>query len=321
AAPVTPSAAAAPAEPAGATPTVRPPPGALAPAGEAPAWTAGASDAGEAVPAQLGLEEPGALDGLEVPPPEGMLLEPPVALEEPVEPLAGLVGRDNEPGEIDHLDLADDFQVETAEDIVLESSGGGEFQVANAAEELLDRRGFHPPEHSFAPTPFDSLDEERHAATPAAPDPVNTDPGVTEPAASEPAVAERSAGDGTVAAASEPLEPAAEAAPEPPAPKPPVFQPQSSAPAPWSAPVAGTPRHPEPDLVVTESMAELLLQQGHPAEALLVYRHLETRGMGEGRFHEKIAELERTAAAPTPAPASAAEPAGASDATPAAAPP
>ena len=42
-----------------------------------------------------------------------------------------------------------------------------------------------------------------------------------------------------------------------------------------------------PDLVVTESMAELLLQQGHPAEALLVYRHLETRGMGEGRFHRR----------------------------------
>jgi hypothetical protein len=54
-------------------------------------------------------------------------------------------------------------------------------------------------------------------------------------------------------------------------------------------------------------MAELLLQQGHAAEALTVYRHLETRTGGE-RFRVKIAELERgavppAAAAAAPAPA------------------
>ena len=66
--------------------------------------------------------------------------------------------------------------------------------------------------------------------------------------------------------------------------------------APWAAPVAEPPRRVEADLVVTESMAELLVQQGHAAEALTVYRHLESRNAGEPRFAEKIAELERAAA-------------------------
>jgi hypothetical protein len=73
-------------------------------------------------------------------------------------------------------------------------------------------------------------------------------------------------------------------------------------------PIAETPRPAEPDLVVTASMAELLLQQGHPVEALTVYRLLETRA-GESRYREKIAELERlTAPAPPPAPPPAAAP-------------
>ena len=63
-------------------------------------------------------------------------------------------------------------------------------------------------------------------------------------------------------------------------------------------PPASRSRRAEPDLVVTESMAELLLQQGHAAEALTVYRQLESRSGGEPRFAEKIAELERLAAPP-----------------------
>jgi hypothetical protein len=43
-------------------------------------------------------------------------------------------------------------------------------------------------------------------------------------------------------------------------------------------------------------MAELLAEQGHAAEALTVYRHLESRNAGEPRFAEKIAELEHAAA-------------------------
>jgi hypothetical protein len=69
--------------------------------------------------------------------------------------------------------------------------------------------------------------------------------------------------------------------------------------------VAEPPREPEPNLVVTESMAELLLQQGHPVEALTVYRHLAVRTGGEPRFQEKIADLERVTAAPAAAPAPA----------------
>ena len=47
--------------------------------------------------------------------------------------------------------------------------------------------------------------------------------------------------------------------------------------APWAAPVAEPPRRVEADLLVTESMAELLAEQGHAAEALTVYRQLESR--------------------------------------------
>ena len=51
-----------------------------------------------------------------------------------------------------------------------------------------------------------------------------------------------------------------------------------------ATPVAEPPRRVEADLLVTESMAELLAQQGHAAEALTVYRHLESRSAGEPRF-------------------------------------
>jgi translation initiation factor IF-2 len=84
--------------------------------------------------------------------------------------------------------------------------------------------------------------------------------------------------------------------------------PPSMDPAPWAAPVAEPPRRVEADLLVTESMAELLAQQGHAAEALTVYRHLESRNAGEPRFAEKIAELEHAATTRAATPAVAAEP-------------
>ena len=177
------------------------------------------------------------------PPPEGIQLDQPVMLEEPVEPLADLVGRDVRMGEAEHVELAAEFRVETAEDIVLESRGAGEFEVANASEELVPDRGRPEPE-PFLPEPPVELE-----STLAAPEPV-----------------------------------------APPAPWA----------APWATPVAEPPRQPEPELVVTESMAELLLQQGHHGEALAVYRHLESRSAGDARFLEKIAEIESAAAAPEP---------------------
>jgi hypothetical protein len=73
--------------------------------------------------------------------------------------------------------------------------------------------------------------------------------------------------------------------------------------------VAEAPRQVEADLLVTESMAGLLAQQGHAAEALKVYRHLESRNTGKPRFAEQIAELERAVAARQPAPAAMSAPA------------
>lgn len=48
----------------------------------------------------------------------------------------------------------------------------------------------------------------------------------------------------------------------------------------------------EPDLVVTESMAELFLNQGHPADALRIYRELLSRRPDDGRLAERVMTLE-----------------------------
>jgi len=248
----------APATKAEAPPAVSPPPLPEAPRDAMLGWVSQSdrASADEAVP--LALEE---LD-LSVesgPPPEGIQLEEPVTLEEPVEPLAGIVGLSDSQRDaldsrtLDSLEVSEEFRVETAEDIVLQSSGGSEFQVANASEELLTSRGF----------------------------------GLTEPPPPPMPAHERSPLDADVP----PIE-AEQPAPEP-------------VPEPASAPAAAEytpPRRVEADLLVTESMAELLAQQGHAAEAITVYRHLESRSAGEPRFAEKIAALEHAAATRAPAP-------------------
>jgi hypothetical protein len=77
------------------------------------------------------------------PEPEGLELEQPVTLDEAVTPLEGLVGRDQttERGADDLVTVTESeaFRVELSEEIVLQSAGGGEFQVPNAAEELAGR--------------------------------------------------------------------------------------------------------------------------------------------------------------------------------------
>src|SRR4029077_12526511 len=150
----------------------------------------------------------------------------------------------------DSRDPSDGWQVETAEDIVLQSSGGGEFQVANASDELLSARRLREPEPLMPERP--PLEQEETAT--AAPQPRSFEP-ASEPeaeAADEKPLAT------TDAATAEPVG-ADERAQEQVAPATPVA---------WAAPVAEPPRPSEPDLVVTESMAELLLRQGHTAEAL-----------------------------------------------------
>jgi tetratricopeptide (TPR) repeat protein len=70
----------------------------------------------------------------------------------------------------------------------------------------------------------------------------------------------------------------------------------ASAPEPSVAPLPDQP----PDPMMTESMAELLLSQGHREEALRVYRDLDERIGGDARLQDRIADLERPKPAPPP---------------------
>ncbi len=199
------------------------------------------------------------------PPPIGLETEELDLVNEPtdqaVEPLAGLIGRDVEEG------VEDGWAVETSEDIVLRSSGGSEFQVPDASQELFTSR------HAPDPSPFG---ESKPVETPAEP--------AEEP---PPRFVELSA--------------LAESAPEPEA-------------APEPEPVNETPAadlvaHAEPHTVVTETMAQVLQQQGHSEDALRVYRELEVRGGGDERLRRRIAELEGSPGAePAGEPVSAAKP-------------
>jgi tetratricopeptide repeat protein len=307
-----PEASTEPATALGLPPLPEPPPEAVL------AWVEGAGTGAAGEPRPLELDELDLNDAGSGTPPEGMELEQPVTLEEPVQPLSGLVGREDG-SDLHETDEA--WRVETAEDIVLESSGYSEFQVANASEELLTagRRVEHDPlmpeapaiEKDSAEPPAESLAEsssierwpaglapsgpaaeaDRPAAEAGAPEAPPAEypgaaPQVDSPAV-EPATAGEDAGRVAPVGGSE-EEPAASLAAEPAA----ADIPAAPPPEPWSAPVADPPATPEPDLLVTESMAELLLQQGHAAEALVVYRHLERR-TGNRRFQDRIADLER----------------------------
>ena len=378
-----------------------PPPAREEPAERIMGWVAetGSVEAAEAVPLDLEELDVGIERHDEVvtegPRPEGIELDQPAMLGDTVTPLAGLVGRE-EGLDVGSFDHASDFRVEMAEDIVLNSSGGSEFQMANASEELLAmREPPAPPPDPAEPSPvvesvFGADDEPARTATqddstsrtPASSDvpadeakePATSERAPDEIAIGEPPSAElatSASGDhiGTDAAASEPalepvatesssVEPAAEEpitaeapVPEWARPMSPVAEDRRSLPQPIgrhrgpgrvtrSLRTSPLPLHPrrghrpwpsrrspepqaaamaeppvaepvppaEPDLVMTASMAELLLQQGHPVEALTVYRLLETRG-GMPRYADKIAELERLTAPPEPpAPAPRPEP-------------
>ncbi|MGE5231612.1 MAG: hypothetical protein ACM3NS_07710 [Deltaproteobacteria bacterium] len=83
---------------------------------------------------------------------------------------------------------------------------------------------------------------------------------------------------------------------------------RASAPEPEDAPALA-----EPELVVTETMAEVFLRQGHLAEAITVYRELVRRGPGTEHLHGRLVELEQrqaASAAPPPRPAYAARDTG-----------
>jgi len=259
-------------------------------------------------PAALALDqlEPSPLSDEVGQPPAGLQLEEAATLDQSVEPIADLVGR-----EVDTPDAAGEFRefrVETSEEIILRSAGGGEFQVPDASLELYSRTaGESAPPVEPAP----------EAPTGQAPEPVETPEAESAPAvwSFDPILVEAA---GMVPPAqpepeeaAPPPEPVVETAPEsrsepaawtePEAEVLPAGEPaveavaqdlsQPAAPQPATPPPALAPPEPEPEPVVTETMAEVLLQQGHSVEALVVYRELVSRS-GDPRLRQRVAELE-----------------------------
>ncbi len=215
---------------------------------------------------------------------------------EPVEPLSGIVGM-TDTGDVSHVEplsgpIGENFHVELSEEIVLESSGASEFQMPNASEELFGS-AYPPPEREPEPLPEpEPLEPEPPME---APETMAQEP-VPEPEPEAQPVPE------TVAQADEP-----EPAPEPAsvAKLPPEIEtPPFHIPAPEPVLAAGqdpvvAAAH-EPDPMMTETMAELLLSQGHRDEALRVYRELDGRLGGDERIQERIVELEQPPPAPPP---------------------
>jgi hypothetical protein len=205
-----------PSEPSEA-PSVTPPPLPVSP-GEP--WGMGwGSPSGTAAAEQvvpLDLEELAGAPEASEPEPEGLELEQPVTMDEAVTPLEGLVGRDDtiEPGDEDLVGIAepDAFRVELSEEIVLQSAGGGEFQMPNAAEELAGRGTAARSDTPVAPpTPEPPPAEAPAAEAPTAEAPV---PVLSE---AEPVTAETSLAEAAEPAAELPAAAAAESA-EPPVP-------------------------------------------------------------------------------------------------------
>jgi hypothetical protein len=149
----------------------------------------------------------------------------PVAPEETVQPLPGLISAEFQPP----LEAMGGLGVETSDEVVLEASGNTEFRVPDASEDLkfLAARLNPPPPPPTERRVAERRAERRPESAPAA-----------EPAPSRPA---------------------------------------------------------EPEFAVTEAMAEVLLQQGHSADALKVYRELARRNGGDSRLRSRIQELEAAA--------------------------
>ncbi len=180
------------------------------------------------------------------------------------------------------------FQVPSASDdlreIATSARGASEFQTSSAAEELVSA-GEPAPETaddvaSFLGSAFDTPP----AATDEAADESGVDPlpefaefaGDTEPI--EPAMADIVEADADTTVLEIAAAPRAEPRAEP-----------------------GLVGDDEPEPVVTETMADLLVRQGHHAAALDVYRELAMRAPGNARLQARVAEL----SAMQPAPAAA----------------
>ncbi len=195
------------------------------------------------------------------------------------------------------------FHVEQAEEIVLNVSSGSEFQTPNAADDLMLGVGRAPldaPRREVGPR------DERPAEEPIAVPEREPDPERSSLEREPPSPA---ALFGSYVPDAVPPAPDVSfryEAPEAelvPAGEPPVAPPQGEA---MPAPAVGdldAPDTTEPDLVVTETMAQVFLRQGHVVEALAVYRELAARTPDSQRLRNRVAELEaRQRALTTPVP-------------------
>jgi tetratricopeptide (TPR) repeat protein len=197
--------------------------------------------------------------------------------------------------------VVDAFGIEQSEEIVLNVSGQSEYQTPSAVDDLMaDVTG----------TPVGSIDDLRRDLAPPEPitsalsdlEPVRPEPTLPVPESSEGETAPpgRSARTADCYALDEPG--SARGASEPgagPVAPPPAPEPASLA---SSEDLGDAPTVSEPELVVTETMAEVLLRQGYLAEALTVYRELARRSPGAAHLKARVAELEARQAT-TPAPA------------------
>ncbi|MFI5209141.1 MAG: tetratricopeptide repeat protein [Gemmatimonadales bacterium] len=218
----------------------------------------------------------------------GMMIEDPEAAATP--PLSDYqaIGGDFSGAGIDRLDVG----VEKAEEIVLRvNTNSSEFQTPSASDDLAASFGFSPPE---APP-----------ATPVQPEPpmpvaeetvfnvAEPEPAAAAPAEVPTSAAEHPAEEAPIEAmaipelvvAAEPVVPQ-----EPPAvvaPLPIIYPPAES----HAAEVDEIGSGGEPEPILTETMAELYLRQGHRHEALRVYRQLAERTPGDVHLRERVAEL------------------------------
>ena len=221
----------------------------------------------------------------------------------PLEELEGMDAADD--GAEPRVPDVDAFGIEHREEIVLNPAGHTEYQAPSALDDLMaDVTG----------TPRGSIDDLRRDLAPPEPitsalndlDGYEPEPpaAATEPAPAEPVDEEQPGGTPAARTAEfyaldEPPPPSARVEPEPARA---VVDELGDAPA-----VA------EPELVVTETMADVFLRQGHLAEALTVYRELLRRSPESPHLTARIGEVEArqaAASAPPPRPAYAARDTG-----------
>jgi len=223
----------------------------------------------------------------------------------------------------------DTFGLEHPEEIVLNVSGQTEYQTPSAVDDLMAhvtgtppgiddlRRDLAPPEPITSALPGFTPRVDDPFADPE-PEPVLDI--ADHPDAAPPPVASLFRRTADFYALDEPQAHADVTADWDPADAPPVdasadtsgvtMEPAEPAGGSAAPPAAGSaaelddaPAGAEPELVVTETMAEVFLRQGHLAEAITVYRELVRRGLGGGQLASRLADLEaRQAAESAPPP-------------------